>query len=127
MPITYEIERPANLTTFTLSGEISFQDFLNTLNRYGEAGPTLFEIYDARPLAGRRLSAEEMDMLADYLSRYFNVRPLGSKTAIVVSGDLDFGLSRMLETLTEGKTVYNIQAFRDMDDAKAWLESSDAS
>lgn len=125
MPITYDIDRSQNLTIFTLLGEVSVQDFFATLNRYGNAGPTLFELYDARSLEGRRLSAEEMDMLTDYLFRFSNVRPGGSKTAIVASGDLDFGLSRMLSTLTEGKTVYTIQAFRDMDDAKNWLTSSE--
>lgn len=125
MPINYDINRSENLTIFTLSGEVSFQDFTVSLTLYGKSGPTLFELYDVSALSGRRLSSDEMDMLAGYLSRFSDVRPKGSKTAIVASEDLNFGLSRMLSILMEGRTVYNIQAFRNIDKAKKWLTKSD--
>ena len=121
MPISYDIDREKSLTTFTLSGEVSFHDFKSTLDQYREIGPTSLELYSTSGLSGKRLSSEELSMLADYLSLYKNVRQPGSKTAIVASKDLDYGLSRMISNLIEGRTVYNIRAFRNMDDARRWL------
>jgi len=121
MPISYDIDRERDLTTFTLSGELNFRDFKSTFDHYRKTGPTSLELYNTSDLAGRRLSSDELSMLADYLSQYKDVRPPGSKTAIVASKDLDYGLSRMISNLTEGRTFYNIQAFRSMDEAKKWL------
>jgi len=104
-----------------LSDEVTFQEFTATLTSYGKDGPTLHEIYDARSLKGKRLTFEEMNMLAGYLSKYSDKRASGSKTAIVVSKDVDFGLSRMISILTEGTTSYDIQVFRNMDEAHQWL------
>ena len=125
MPILYDIDRKNDLTTFTLSGELNLPDLKSTLDRYREVGPTSLEIYNTSSLSGKRLSSDELNMLADYLSQYNHIRPPGSKTAIVASGDLDYGLSRMISILTEGKTAYNIQAFRSMDEANEWLLTAD--
>jgi hypothetical protein len=124
MSISYTIDREKDLTTFALSGELSFHDFKSTLDLYREIGPTSLELYNTSSLSGKRLSSNELNMLADYLSQYNDIRPPGSKTAIVASGDLDYGLSRMISILTEGRTVYNIQAFRSMDEANEWLLNS---
>ena len=125
MPISYDIDREKNLTVFTLSGELNFHDFKSTLDHYRKIGPTSLELYNTSSLSGKRLSSDELNMLTNYLSQYTNVRPPGSKTAIVASDDLDYGLSRMISTLTEGRTVYNIQAFRSMDEANEWLLIAD--
>jgi len=121
MPITYDIDRSQDLTTFTLSDEVTFEDMMAVLALYGKEGPTIYELYDARTLAGKRLAFEEMNKLAGYLARFSEKRPSGSKTAIVVAKDVDFGLSRMIQILTETTTIYDIQGFRDMDEARQWL------
>lgn len=124
MPISYDIDRENDLTTFTLSGELNLPDLKSILDRYREIGPTSLELYNTSSLSGKRLSSDELNMLADYLSQFTDVRSPGSKTAIVASEDLDYGLSRMISILTEGRTVYNIQAFRSVDEANEWLLKS---
>jgi hypothetical protein len=124
MPITFNIDRSKSLTTFTLSGEVTFQEFTQILNSYGKQGATVQELYDARSLEGKRLSSEEMNMLAKYLAKYSDKRTSGSKTAIVVSETIDFGLSRMISLLTEYTTAYEIEVFRNMAEAHQWLEES---
>jgi hypothetical protein len=127
MPITYDIDRSSDLTTFVLSGEVRLTDFIDTLNAYGKSGPTKFELYDARSIDGKRLTFDEMSAFADYLAKHAEIRPLGSKTAVVVTESIDFGLSRMISILTEETTDYQIEAFRDRDEALGWLGLPEAS
>ena len=124
MPITFNIDRSKNLTTFYLSGEVTFQEFMKILNAYGKRGATVLELYDARLIEGKRLSNDEMNLLAEYLAKYSDKRVSGSKTAIVVSESLDYGLSRMITILTEDSTTYDIEVFRDIAEAYKWLEES---
>ena len=44
----------------------------------------------------------------------------GSRRALVVHSDLQFGLARMFQTLTE-HTPHVVGVFRDLDEARAWL------
>lgn len=45
-----------------------------------------------------------------------------TKAALLVLGDLDFGLSRMYEMLMSVDTSSNIKVFREYNDAERWLE-----
>jgi hypothetical protein len=121
MPMSFTIDRCKDLTVFTLSGEVSFQEFMSVLNDYGRQGPTFLELYDLRLIGGERLTTGEMNSLADFLSKHPDLRAPGNKTAIVVSEDIDYGFSRMISILTEDTTVYNIEVFRDIDEAWKWL------
>jgi hypothetical protein len=123
VPIQFNIDRANDLTVFTLTGEVSFQDFLSSLNQYGKEGPTLSELYDARALKGKRLTNEEIHAFAVYLSKHADKRPAGGRTAVVVSEKVDFGLSRMLSLLTEETTGYDIEVFQDIDAAFKWIDS----
>jgi hypothetical protein len=46
-----------------------------------------------------------------------------SKAALVVSGDFEFGLSRMYEIFLESKTSNDVMVFRDIQKAMAWVTS----
>ena len=127
MPMTYNIDRSKDLTVFTLSGEVSFQEFISVINEYGREGPTLFELYDLRAITGRRMTSGEMNSFADFLARHPDMRKPGNKTAVVVSADIDYGLSRMISILTEETTAYDIESFRDLDEAWEWLGIGDKS
>ena len=121
MPIILEKDDSRDLTTFTLTGEMTLDELLTALASYGKAGPSLYELYDAREVTGQRPSFDEINKLAGYLTRFSKKRPTGSKTAIVVNKDVDYGLSRMISILTETTTIYDIQVFRKMESARTWL------
>ena len=80
-------------------------------------------MYDARALKGKRLTNEEIHAFAVYLSKHADKRPIGGRTAVVVSEKVDFGLSRMLSILTEETTGYKIEVFQDIDAAFNWIDS----
>jgi len=121
MPITYDIDRSRDLTVFSLSGEVGYQAFISALIDYGREGTTFFELYDLRSISGKRLTTGEISSLADFLSRHPDLRSPGNKTAVVVSEDIDYGFSRMISMLTEDTTAYDIEVFRDIDEAWKWL------
>ena len=122
MPVTFEIDRAREFTLFTLEGEVTLTELIDAVNAYGKSGVTLNELYDIRQLAGERITSSEIDAVVKYLHKYAGVRPEKSKTAVLVVEALDYGLSRMIQTLTEGTVPFKIEVFKSMELALAWLE-----
>ena len=55
------------------------------------------------------MDQDQSDQLGDY------------KLAIVTGADVVFGTARMYQTMTDDQ-LDRVQVFRDMDEARAWLE-----
>jgi hypothetical protein len=121
MPITFDIDMTNDLTVFIWSGEITYIELVDTLNCYGKNKPAIYELHDLRNLTGDRLSSDELHTLSVYLEQHTDSRPLNSKTAVVVKKSLDYGLSRMISSLTDQRVHYEIEVFRTLSDAKQWL------
>lgn len=122
MPITLEIDRDRNLTTLTLRGQVTLSEMLKTLNAYGKSGVTLNELYDVRLLAGERISSEDVEAVVNYFRQYGGLRPPNSKTAVLVASDLDYGISRMIQQLTDGIVPFQVNVFETLEQAMAWLD-----
>jgi len=124
MPIVYQISRSRDMTVFTLTGQVTFSEFTDSLREYGKDGPTLLELYDLRELTGERLSQTDIDRLVEYLNKFASDRPNNSKTAVVVDEDIDFGISKTIALLTliDGFVPYQINVFRVIDEAIRWLD-----
>ena len=122
MPIQFQIDRDRDLTTFTLQGQVTLSEMLEAMNSYGKSGVTLNELYDVRKLAGERISTGDIEAVANYFQKYGGARPENSKTAVLIAEALDYGLSRMIQSLTEGNVPFLINVFETFEDAIAWLE-----
>ena len=122
MPIHFAIDRTKDLTVFNFSSEVILTEFIAVLNDYGKQKPTRFELYDVRGLSGERFTANDIQGLADFLKKHAGKRPSDSKTVIVVSETIDYGLSRMISILTDGLVPYRIEVFRSIEKANRWLE-----
>ena len=71
-------------------------------------------------LAGERLSADDLQEIIAFVANYRTER-LHGRTALVSAQDLDYGLSRMSETLAELKNLpWEIRHFRGREAAGAW-------
>ena len=121
MPISYTIDRVKDITIFNLSGEVSLEEYIQALRDYIDDNPTTYEMYDVRGLTGSRFSTDEVKRLTEFLQKRKAKRLPGSRTAIVVDRDIDFGLSRMISMMTDHTVPYRIEVFRSMDAAKKWL------
>lgn len=122
MPITIDRNPEAGLTLFTLSGRVAFTEFIELMKSYGNAGPTRNEIYDARALTGERFSRSDIEALAAYLKKFPDIREPGSKTVVVVNEDIDYGITRMIDILTESYVPFEVNVFRSWDEAVKWLK-----
>jgi hypothetical protein len=51
----------------------------------------------------------------------FRKGPGGGKVALVVSGDLEYGLARMYDLLSEYQIDRELMVFKDYDEALRWI------
>jgi len=121
MPVTIEHSEAEALTRITLTGAVTFPEFIQSLDVYGRRGPTRLELYDARDLKGERFSAADIDLLVDYFRQHPDRRPPAGKTAIIISKTVDLGLTRMISILSEGIVNFEIEAFESEKEAIDWL------
>ena len=123
MPITSQINEKRQLTVFTGTGELSFDEVRNAINSFYEGSHTLKVLWDMRDATAREISSGQVDQIALLLEEYGG-RSKGVRTAIVTPTDLDYGLSRMLISLVEireERYPVFMKVFRNMDEAVSWL------
>ncbi len=78
-------------------------------------------IYDLRNAKLESITASDMSEFARWLVPY--MARLSKRLAIVVNGDLEFGIVRMWISYSEGIISQDRMIFRDMESAKKWLLS----
>ena len=103
MPITTDVDNDNQLTIFTLTGDVSIGEIMTAINQFYEGPQTMDALWDARN--GRTtFSFNEAEEMMNYPDDRFRKRPNG-KSAVVVSRDIEYGLSRMITTLAEFKEL----------------------
>ena len=129
MPITSQIDKTKNLTIYTLTGELTVDDIRSAISSFWEAHEvTLKGLWDARSAKLTNLKSEDMERIAALIGQYshrFEERK-GGKSAVVASSDLQYGLSRILETFFEIEGFpTQLRIFRIMDEAIKWLDQDE--
>jgi hypothetical protein len=129
MPITSKVEKIKNLTTYTLTGELTVDDIQSAIKSFWEAQEvTLKGLWDARSAKLTNLKSTDMEHIAALIGQYrhrFEERK-GGKSAVVASSDLQYGLSRILETFYEIEGFpTQLKIFRIMDEAIKWLDQDE--
>lgn len=121
MSIRVERHPDQDVTVFVVEGESSLAEQIGVLRDFYEHQPAHDVIWDFTALAGERLSADDLQEIIAFVANYRTER-LHGRTALVSAQDLDYGLSRMSETLAELKNLpWEIRAFRGREAAVAWL------
>ena len=78
-------------------------------------------LYDHRLENFSNLSDGDMQRISLKFTQ-FNNKLKRSKIAMVMPGDIAFGLARMWETYTENSASFKTNIFRKIDDAFKWIE-----
>ncbi len=121
MPITTTIDHDRQLTIHTVTGEPSFEEGMATLKQSLEGKPTRNVLWDFRKASLARVSSKETEAMMDYIKHHSEKRS-GGKTALVASGDLEYGLSRIAQALAEIKSFsFQMEVFRSLKEAIQWL------
>ena len=110
-----------DFTHFVSEGATSIANWLETVQRYGDAGLTTRELYDLRQHTNLYTNEE----IGEILNLAVKNKPLhkpNRKTALLVDNTSQFGLSRMYELKSEVEGVLTrTRVFYELDDAIAWL------
>jgi len=125
MPIHTEIDKDTGIRRHTVTGDLTFatlKETLGTLYQSSEFQPDTNVLWDLRD-AKQALTSKEVDRLADYVGGHWGTRG-GSKAAIVVSRDVDFGMARMYEQLLAIHSSSVVMVFRELEDATSWLHEN---
>lgn len=122
MPITAKIDKPKDLTVYTVKGLLSFDNAMPVVKAFYDSDPTKHVIWDLTDTTEVQFASEEVEKIATFEPRINGKRALG-KTAIVAQKDILFGLSRMFESHSNiANSPYPVMVFRSIELAYKWLD-----
>ena len=119
-------DKTQNLTIVTATGQLTADDLINWVRHYYAGNVTRFILWDLTRANLSAISFEEVAAHAKSFNRLADSRP-GGRSAFVFGSDLEYGLGRMCQALSEIENVpIEFQTFRDIDEARQWLGLNDA-
>jgi hypothetical protein len=121
--IITRIDPATDLTVHTIEGPITNHDIIHTFEEYFHGETTSAMVWDFSAAEFNGCRDEDVQSIAVAANKQTAFRS-GGKTALVLPGDLQFGLGRMFETFAELENdCVQVQSFRSMDDAMAWINA----
>ena len=96
--ISYTRHAEHDFTLFVSKGDTTIDEWLDAVARYSADGISRLELYDLREHTNL-FSNEEIEKILAHAVKNTGIRPEGNKTAILVKGEAQFGLSRMYESI----------------------------
>ena len=124
MPITVDTDPNRDLTIYTATGLIEFEEVLFALKAFYEGEPTRKMLIDLTNLPEIQISPQEIQELASFQLRFDGNRATG-KTAILATADSHLGLARVFEdqNAIQG-SPHAFRIFKSMDSAISWIHES---
>ena len=119
LPISYQIDPTRRRVLVTGRGQLTDADFTAVRDQLASDpafDPSWQQLLDFSEGDLSRLEAESIRQMAES-----SVAGPAARRAYVVARDVDFGLVRMFEILTDERKG-RIRAFRDRGEAEAWLD-----
>jgi len=127
MATSIEYDPNRGIWTIIVKGELSVADIVavsSTMYGSEEYVPGAPRLWDARgATAPVTVSGADLQLIVE-LPESIDPRTAG-KVAVVVSRDLDYGMSRMYQAFAE-KLPSNTRIFRDIAEAERWLLEEDS-
>jgi len=114
-----------DLTVKTVIGKFSADEMIDVIEDFYAAQPTKNVIWDFILADGTQISPNDIEIINQTISKY-SFKRIGGKTALVVSGDYGFGMSRIHQASAENHGI-NIKYYitRDIEDAMRWIGFQD--
>ena len=119
MPARYQIDKERRLVITTGTGPFLMADALDhqeRLRKDPDFDPTYSQLMDITAMTLDNIGLEEIRKLAQRW--LFSPQ---SRRAIVVQGEVAYGLARMFEMLRENAGENGIRVFRDREEALDWV------
>lgn len=125
MEIVTQFDKKAKIRIHRLKGIVKLQSLLKILKGIYAASDFqtgLNSLWDLREADFGSLVAADFEKVRDLVAQFWGIGGK-SRAALVVTGDLEYGFSRMLGIMFQSKSSSEIQVFRDLDEAMKWLTS----
>ena len=127
MEIDTQISRGKNLRKHKVDGLINvnaLKEMLASFYKSPEYDPDMNVLWDLRDADFSSVTSEDVASLAGMIAQHWG-QGEKAKAALIVSKDLDFGLSRMYELLLTGSSPNKVMVMRNYGEAEKWLEAED--
>lgn len=122
MAITTQINKPKELTTFTVTGVLAFVEVLKVVDTFYYGNPTTHVLWNLLGTTDVHLTPEQMERIAVYQPRFEGRRDPG-KTAFVAQEDSLLGLLRRFEMESGARNApFSIRIFQNLDEAYQWID-----
>jgi hypothetical protein len=126
MPVETVIDNKIGLMIRTVTGELIFEEIKSAFEAsltHPDFHKDMHVIWDLRNADASKLYQQDVIRIARYFEAQLKNR-VDYKAAIVVSRDLEYGLSRMYQVAVADLPA-KIAIFRRLEDAKKWVTASD--
>ena len=125
MEISTEIDKEKNIRWHVVRGVIDVRElaeYLKGLYSSSDSYSEMNAFWDLQEADFSSVTSEGVRSFMAYAGKIWG-KGGKSRAALVVSGDLDFGMTRMYQIMMEGATSSAIEVFKDKNKAKEWIES----
>ncbi len=124
------VESARNLTRLVVVGEVTAAEMKQIIEQFWELPEvTLNVLWDYSEASMERLTNVDVRNLVPVGKRYGHrlEERRGGKTAIVAPRDLEYGMMRVSEVLSEASEYsFEVRVFRGMEEAEVWLGEGQA-
>jgi len=127
MEIQTKINTDRHLRKHKIVGVIDVPELRKMLRGYYESPEfdmTMNAIWDLSAADFSQVSTDQVRTLAEMVYHFWG-QAGQSKSALVVTRDLDYGLSRMYEMLVAKSDKSQVRVFKKMDDAERWVKQAE--
>jgi len=110
------------LTEYICTGIMDRAEITDAVDAFYADNPTPNVLWDLTDANLSALSAVDVQMVAEHTASRAHSRA-GGKTALVAPTDVDFGMSRMFQTMIDNADhEASVRVFRSRDEATEWID-----
>ena len=120
------VDKKSSVIIHSVTGEITFEEIKSsyeTVLSHPDFQEDMCTIWDIRDADAAKFDSQDVIRLARYFETQLKNRAK-FKVAVIVSRDLEYGLSRMYQVASADLPA-KIGIFINLEDAKKWLTGSD--
>ena len=114
-------DREKRLTVFKCNDGVIIEDLVGELIHFYQSSPTPFLLIDLTNAHIMGASTDNVRRYVEFVKNMGSIRS-GGRTAIIVSSDLAYGLSRSFQIFSDIYSLgYETEVFRSVGEAMTWL------
>jgi len=119
------VDKQNDLTIHKCSGGITADEFTKAIHSFYDGNPTMNVVWDFSKASLADTPTTVVKQSSMLVQKLVCCRKNG-KSAVIASRDLEYGMARMFQLMTEnGEIPFTIRVFRSIDEAKQWLLSKE--